>query len=223
MKTLFISCLTACSILLACNRSSTKDQLAAGKEEPLTDSAPLGASQTAQDSLMIKLGIETNRIPVSAGESVGTLKLKTPSDTLFTLLGKADSTAADMCKDLSAWQPEKARLRVYSLCDNDFDMRKSMQVIGLGGAPFSTGAGLNEESTFAELRQAYPGLEIVGSYSSGGEILFVADDVEKGISFELSDTSAGTRASAVLVHLPGKPITTTTIPLYPGLITILEQ
>src|SRR5690606_21279322 len=51
---------------------------------------------------------------IKAGQSAGILQLEMPSDSVFHLLGSADSTAAAMCMDLSAWHSECAPLRIYS-------------------------------------------------------------------------------------------------------------
>lgn len=189
-----------------------EDSLAAGAPGRGTE-----ANTAATDPLFLKLTGNSGLLEVSAGGAAGILQLKAPSDTLHALLGKADSTAVDMCKDLSSWTSGEGTLRIYSLCDNDLDMRKSMQIISVTGFPFTTDAGVSAESTFQEIKQSYPGIKLLGKVPGQAQTFFVADDAEQGIAFELSDTSASGRCLGVLIHLPGKPVTATNIPLYPSL------
>ncbi|QEC53975.1 hypothetical protein EDD80_108154 [Anseongella ginsenosidimutans] len=203
---------------LSCNTPRQEKQTA--QEAQIAQEELTGREDSAkalQDSLHFKLAGNTGPVRVIAGEAAGMLRLKAPSDTLLQVLGKADSTAVDMCKDLSSWYSDKTRLRIYSLCDNDLEMRKSMQVIALSGSSFSTGSGITDKSTFSAVRQNHPGLQVLGKISKGDQTLFIADDIQKGIAFELSDTATAGRILGVLVHLPGKAVTATTIPLYPGL------
>lgn len=214
--TAYVILFTGLFLLASCNaprqdkgsEQHAGDSLAAGTKDE-------GAAAPA-DPLFLKLAGSNGSLGVSAGKAAGILQLKAPSDTLHTLLGKADSTAADMCKDLSAWTSGEGDLRIYSLCDNDLDMRKSMQVIAISGFPFTTASGVSGQSTFAEIKQRYPGLRVLGKVNRQAQTFFVADDVKQGIAFELSDTTSDGRCLGVLVHLPGKDVISTNIPLYPG-------
>lgn len=173
-----------------------------------------------EDPLYLRLaGSGGKEIPprITAGQAAGTLALKAPSDSLFARFGKPDSVAADMCKDLSYWYPGKAVLGVYSLCDNDLDMRKSIRMILLSGYPFSTAAGITDQSNYQAVRERYPGARPIGTFSRDGQTVVVVDDEGKGIAFELSDTTAGGRCTGVVIHPAGEAVTASNIPLYPGL------
>lgn len=192
-----------------------------GDTEALSDSlATLQTEEAPGDSLFLKIAGNTGQLKVTGALAAGVLKLKAPSENLTKLLGKADSTAVDMCKDFSFWHSDgSGSLSIYSLCDNDLDMRKSIQLIRVRGYPFVTGQGISEQSSYADIRKIYPGIQPAGKFVKDGQTIFVADDIQKGIAFELTDTTAGGRCLAVLAHLPGKAATTTTIPLYPGLVS----
>lgn len=174
---------------------------------------------TSEDSLYLRLaGSEESEMPLhlTAGKAAGTLELKAPSDSLFARFGKPDSVAVDMCKDLSYWYSDEALLGVYSLCDNDLDMRKSVRMILLSGYPFSTGAGVTDQSDYQTVRQSYPGALPIGTFTRGEQKVVVVDDAKKGITFELSDTTGG-HCTGVVIHPAGEAVTASNIPLYPGL------
>ncbi|MFS8615198.1 MAG: hypothetical protein FWJ85_00130 [Solitalea sp.] len=169
------------------------------------------------DPLIAKIVSDPGVLRIKAGQSAGILQLKMPSDSVFHLLGSADSTAAAMCKDLSAWHSESARLRIYSLCDNDLDMRKSVQVLAVCGVPFETAEGITAQSSLPEIRQHYPGTRLLGQIAPNAQSGYLAGDTTRGIAFALSDTTAAGRIQCVLIHLPGKSVTSTNIPFYPDL------
>src|SRR3546814_4847802 len=74
------------------------------------------------------------------------------SSDLFDRLGKPDSGDAAMCKSWAMWYWKDSirntsnEFDVYSSCDPDLDMRKSIQILRLSGAKFITDLGISESS-----------------------------------------------------------------------------
>ncbi|GAA4300457.1 hypothetical protein [Compostibacter hankyongensis] len=153
------------------------------------------------------------------------LKAEVEKSRIFDLLGPADSGDAAMCKSWAMWYwgdtvaAQGKELDIYSVCDPDIDMRKSIQLVRVSGVPFRTATGLSENSAAADIRRQHPHATSLGRFKKpDGSIISLLDDVAAGITFELApaggpDTGEG-RCTGADIHLPGKKVTDTYIPFY---------
>lgn len=215
----FLSLYAAMSLVaVSCNPGGTT--YSRNRQDSLRAAAHQNEEPGLQDSLYLKAG-EDSTLRVVAGSHIGLLRLKVLSDELRAILGQPDSVGAGMCKDMALWYSgttgkQSGEIKVYSVCDNDLNMRKAVKAIRLAGYPFLAQAGISEKSTYAGVKNAFPGALTLGRYTAGEENRFLLGDTAKGIVFEFTDTLATGRCRAVAIYTPSEPILRTTIPFYPG-------
>jgi len=192
---------------------TAKNERASSKD---TVSLETGSSETLIDSASTKIA-EGDTVYAIAGKSIGKFQLKQEIEQarLFEALGKVDSGDAAMCKSWSMWYldkkvPEK-EFDVYSACDADFDMRKTIQILRLAGVSFLTESGISEKSSINQLKSFYPEALILEHLESpSSELVTLFDDVSSGIAFELINN----KITAVVVHKAGEELTDTYLPFY---------
>lgn len=178
-------------------------------------------STSTPDSVAMNIGSDT--LLIQPGKAIGRFQLDDDVEEvkLFDRLGKPDSGDAAMCKSWAMWYwTDSARnssneFDVFSSCDPDLDMRKSIQVLRLSGAKFMTDLGISEASTKADIQEMFPEIMAVEGFSTpDGKSVFLTDDREAGIAFEFAAAGDTAVVSAVIVHQPGKPLTDSYLPLY---------
>lgn len=59
----------------------------------------------------------------------------------------------------------------------------------------------------------YGKLPLATTYRVASRPRYLYDDVQRGVAFETDGTASNSRCQAILVHLPGKAITQSALPL----------
>lgn len=189
---------------------STNDSLS-------TDSAGLTDSVIA-DTVISKF-TDQETIRVVAGNSIGDFLIgqEVEESNLFNRLGEVDSADAAMCKSWSMWYFDDEvngagrEFDLYSACDADIDMRKSIQIMRLSNIEFELDNGISLGDDLSVLKESYPNAnELIYTDASNGAIIQVFDDVAEGIAFELSNDVV----RAVIVHVPDQSIENMYLPFY---------
>lgn len=160
-------------------------------------------------------------IRVVAGNSIGDFLIdqEVEESNLFNRLGEVDSADAAMCKSWSIWYLEDkntpahpvAEFDVYSACDAEIDMKKSIQVMRLNEVDFEMDNGISFGDDLSIIKESYPdAVELSFTDALSDTIVRVYDDVEAGIAFELRDDEV----RAVIVHVPNQGIENMYLPFY---------
>jgi hypothetical protein len=219
-KILFIAMISW--VWMSCQTPSSPKQPAEG--DSVAGVPPPASPKPAPpaDSLLLKLGTGKS-ISVVPGRSVGSLHIKEEDSVVFNVLGRADSGDAAMCKSWAMWYDNPANpageVDIFSECDPDVDMRKTIQQVRLAGLDFTTSNGLNAQSSYADIRKAHPQAVILGRFNTPREgTVVLLDDVEAGIAFAIKsanvDPPGNALCSSIVVHVPGKKATETYLPFY---------
>lgn len=160
-------------------------------------------------------------IRVVAGNSIGDFLIEQEMEesNLFNRLGEVDSADAAMCKSWSIWYLENKNapihpapeFDVYSACDADIDMKKSIQVMRLSEVDFEMDNGISFGANVSVLKESYPeAVELSFTDAVSDTIVKVYDDVAAGIAFELRNEEI----RAVIVHVPNQGIENMYLPFY---------
>src|SRR5690606_12446426 len=120
---------------------------------------------------------------------------------IFEVLGKADSTDAAMCKSWNAWflnkELPRKEFNVYSVCDPNYDMKKSIKIIRLANAEFTTEKGITNKSTLKDLQEHLSEkVTIEDLENPSSDIVTLVDFESEGIAFEIMNN----KITAVIVH-----------------------
>lgn len=172
------------------------------------------------DTIVVKF-TDQPIIRVVAGNSIGDFLIdqEVEESNLFNRLGEVDSADAAMCKSWSIWYLEDkntpahpvAEFDVYSACDAEIDMKKSIQVMRLNEVDFEMDNGISFGDDLSIIKESYPNaVELSFTDALSDTIVRVYDDVEAGIAFELRDDEV----RAVIVHVPNQGIENMYLPFY---------
>lgn len=172
------------------------------------------------DTIVVKF-TDQPMIRVVAGNSIGDFLIdqEVEESNLFNRLGEVDSADAAMCKSWSIWYLEDnntpthpvPEFDVYSACDAEIDMKKSIQVMRLSEVDFEMDNGISFGDDLSIIKESYPdAVELSFTDALSDTIVRVYDDVEAGIAFELSDDEV----RAVIVHVPNQGIENMYLPFY---------
>ncbi|GGF12203.1 hypothetical protein [Hymenobacter cavernae] len=161
---------------------------------------------------LLSLASAPNKL-IIPGRSLGNISLGASPETLQQFGHPATSDGA-MQKAWATWygQPTTAgaaptQLDVYTNATGP-DMRKTIQMVRATSSWFRTINGLHCGSTLASIRHAYEPLTLATSYAPApkASLHYIYDNAKAGIAFEMDGKTAGSRCTAIIVHLPGKAV-----------------
>ena len=156
-----------------------------------------------------------NRLIVP-GRSLGNLRLGENSATALPPLGKASAGDAAMQKAWGTWYGRKpangsapTQLDVYTAPQNNDVDNHTVQVVRATSSWFQLANGLSAGSRLSTIRAVYGRLPLATSYRLAAGNRYLYDDVQKGVAFEIDGTASSSRCRAIIVHVPGKAVTST--------------
>jgi len=156
---------------------------------------------------------------VVPGRSLGNITLGASATTL-TALGPATSSDAATQKAWSTWLGSRpatggapTQLDVYTAPAGHDVEHHTVQVVRATSPWFHLANGLRPGARLSAIRQAYGKLPLATTYRVASRPRYLYDDVPRGVAFETDGTASSSRCQAVLVHLPGKAITQSALPL----------
>ena len=176
-------------------------------------------SLLSASACLVLTASSTPNAMVVPGRSLGTVALGAPATTLATL-GPAAAGDAAMQKSWGTWYGRRpndgtapTQLDVYSaLAGNDPD-QPTVQVVRATSPWFHLANGLRVGARFSAIRAVYGPLSLAATYQLAAGKRYLYDDVRRGIAFELDGRSSASRCRALLVHLPGRAVNATYLPL----------
>lgn len=160
---------------------------------------------------------KSDTLEIRPGAAVGTLVLKTLiSDSLWLDLGRPDSSDAAMCKSWSMWYWGDRELDLFSVCDPEVDMQKTLKIIRVRGFRYrilQEGIHLNTSSELAEIQAQFPQGRLVDMGPEGiPNTHDLYQDTTQGIAFELN---AEGKQAGVLIFPKGTSLEHQYIPAIP--------
>jgi hypothetical protein len=154
---------------------------------------------------------------VVPGRSIGSLRLGTDPAISLPPLGPSATTDGAMLKAWATWYGQgkpASQLDVYTAPPpGDDGSHKSVQVVRATSAFFRLANGLHNGSTLTQIKAAYGRLPLAITYRLAAGTRYLYDDVAHGIAFETDGTAAGSHCRALIVHLPGRAVAQTNLPL----------
>lgn len=170
--------------------------------------------------LTVSLGVAPTPTPaqlVVPGRSIGSLRLGTDPAVSLSPLGPPGNTDGAMLKAWATWYGQgrpPAQLDVYTAPPpGDDGSHKSVQVVRATSTYFRLANGLRNGSTLTQIRAVYGRLPLATTYRLAAGKRYVYDDVARGIAFETDGTAVSSHCRALIVHLPGRAVAQTNLPL----------
>jgi hypothetical protein len=157
---------------------------------------------------------------ITPGTGIGNTFLEESPDTLRAILGKPDLSDAAMGKVWLTWFGKKrdehnnrTQVDVFLTYRDSTMSDRVVRQIRTTSSWFRLEDSLHVYSDFSSMRNAFPGLRYVGKYSSGARELKIYDDLAKGVAFETVTAAGQTLCTAILVHVPGTPLSSVFFPI----------
>jgi hypothetical protein len=183
-----------------------------------------------KDTTRIITDTITGRISADSiipGKGIGQIALNEKRESVIAKLGRPDAGDAAMGKAISIWHSKRKgndstvhSVTVYSTTNfGDKEESHKVQSIRITSPVFITAQSIKCSSTLAFLKIQCPEIRNPQSFykdSSTGEKINIYENVKTGIAFEIN--SAG-KCIGISVHKPGKKITQTYLPMFPGLVS----
>ena len=212
-------CIIIAILLSACNSNKTpreeiKSDTAATL--PVTDS---NNNNVKDDSVTLnaKNNVEVNQLIVP-GESIGKAVLNMDAAGLETEFGKPDMSDAAMGKAWLTWygkkdeHSNKTELNIYTTYKDTSMREKAVQQIRTTSSFFSTENRVHVYSSLNEIRKAFPAIQKLSKLPGDNRNIFMYDDVQSGIAFEIADANDQKICTAIIVHIKGKKVSDVYIP-----------
>jgi len=212
-------CISIATLLFACNSNKTPPE---GKiNDTVADIASTDSSNSnaKNDSIALTAenNVEANKLIV-AGESIGKAVLNTDAANLETEFGKPDMSDAAMGKAWLTWYGKKdehnnkTQLDIYTTYKDTSMREKTVQQIRTTSSFFSTDNNVHVYSSLNEIRKAFPAIQKLNKLPDNNRDIFVYDDVQSGIAFEIADANGQKICTAIIVHIKGKKVSDIYIP-----------
>ena len=212
-------CISIATLLFACNSNKTPPE---GKiNDTVADIASTDSSNSnaKNDSIALTAenNVEANKLIV-AGESIGKAVLNTDAANLETEFGKPDMSDAAMGKAWLTWYGKKdehnnkTQLDIYTTYKDTSMREKTVQQIRTTSSFFSTDNNVHVYSSLNEIRKAFPTIQKLNKLPDNNRDIFVYDDVQSGIAFEIADANGQKICTAIIVHIKGKKVSDIYIP-----------
>lgn len=156
------------------------------------------------------------------GKSIGQITIDEKMEDVAKLLGTPDAGDAAMGKSISVWysknSPNKYSTTIYSTSNfNDKDESRKVQNIRVTSPYFITENYIKCGSDLSFIQQKYPEMKMPQSYYKDTILLTrinIFENIVEGIAFEINKSD---KCVGISVYKPGKSITQTYFPVFPGL------
>ena len=212
-------CISIATLLFACNSNKTPPEGKINDTVANIASTDSSNSNAKNDSIALTAenNVEANKLIV-AGESIGKAVLNTDAANLETEFGKPDMSDAAMGKAWLTWYGKKdehnnkTQLDIYTTYKDTSMREKSVQQIRTTSSFFSTDNNVHVYSSLNEIRKAFPAIQKLNKLPDNNRDIFVYDDVQSGIAFEIADANGQKICTAIIVHIKGKKVSDIYIP-----------
>ncbi len=216
MKTLILLLLSL-TMLFACNNKKTTS----------TSTLPTTTLKHTVDSIGEALPIADSFVTPTAkqliipGKSIGQITIDEKMEEVAKLLGIPDAGDAAMGKSISIWysknSPNKYSTTIYSTSNfGDKDEARKVQNIRVTSPYFITENFIRCGNDLSFIQQKYPELKKPKSYykdTTTQTNINIFENIKDGIAFEINESN---KCVGISVYKPGKRITQTYLPLFPG-------
>ncbi|HEX5152500.1 MAG TPA: hypothetical protein VFW07_13715 [Parafilimonas sp.] len=213
-------CLSVAILLLSCNNTDSVSQKETNNDTASV-SAPADSSISVlrNDSMALNTqnNIEANKT-IIPGESIGKAVLNTDAANLETEFGKPDMSDAAMGKAWLTWYGKKdehnnkTELNIYTTYKDTSMQEKTVQQIRTTSSFFSTENNVRVYSSLNEIKKAFPAIQNLNKLQGSNRNIFLYDDVQNGIAFEIADANDQKICTAITVHIKGKKVADIYIP-----------
>jgi len=212
-------CISIATLLFACNSNKTPPEGKINDTVANAASTDSSNSNAKNDSIALTAenNVEANKLIV-AGESIGKAVLNTDAANLETEFGKPDMSDAAMGKAWLTWYGKKdehnnkTQLDIYTTYKDTSMREKTVQQIRTTSSFFSTDNNVHVYSSLNEIRKAFPAIQKLNKLPDNNRDIFVYDDVQSGIAFEITETNGQKICTAIIVHIKGKKVSDIYIP-----------
>ena len=212
-------CISIATLLFACNSNKTPPEGKINDTVANIASTDSSNSNAKNDSIALTAenNVEANKLIV-AGESIGKAVLNTDAANLETEFGKPDMSDAAMGKAWLTWYGKKdehnnkTQLDIYTTYKDTSMREKTVQQIRTTSSFFSTDNNVHVYSSLNEIRKAFPAIQKLNKLPDNNRDIFVYDDVQSGIAFEIADANGQKICTAIIVHIKGKKVSDIYIP-----------
>ena len=164
--------------------------------------------------------LSSDRI-ITPGTSIGQTFLEESPDTLIAILGKPDYEDAAMGKAWLTWFGKKrdehnnsTELNVFLTYRDSSMTKKAVRQIRTTSSWFLLQDSLHVYASFPAIKSAFPAIKYSGEYKEAGRLFKIYDDLDQGIAFETVTAGGQTLCTAILIHVPGKPLTAVYFPIH---------
>ena len=206
-------------ILISCHNQNDKPRQTQSVKQPASatpDTASINAPeqepQTPDSAFLI--------IP---GEKVGQIALGMSAEKVNSLLGKPDSGDAAMGKSLSFWISKSNHrppqyVAIYTTISNDASSQHLVRQVQVTSPRFQTTDSIHTGDMIEKIRASYTLTPVAYFTNKYRERVFIFDDEEKGIAFEV--TAPDSMCTAITVHRAGEKIKQTYLPVRPDMVRL---
>ena len=212
-------CISITLLLLACNsnKPSPEEKINdTAAEITVTDST---GTSLKNDSVVLNAesNAKANKV-IIPGESIGNALLNTNADSLETEFGKPDMSDAAMGKAWLTWYGKrdehnnKTELNIYTTYKDTSMREKTVQQIRTTSSFFYTENNVHVYSSLNEIKKAFPAVQKLNKLPDNNRHIFIYDDVQNGIAFEIADADDQKICIAIIVHSKGKKVSDIYIP-----------
>jgi hypothetical protein len=157
---------------------------------------------------------------IAPGKLIGKTRIGENAEMLSKTLGKPDMSDAAMGKAWLTWYGKKrdehnnrTELNIYTTYKDSTMATKVVKHIRTTSSWFMVRDSLHVYSDFASIQSVFPNLQYVGKYQDDTRVIKLYDDARQGIAFEVVSANKQRICTGIIVHVPGKSIAATYIPL----------
>lgn len=178
---------------------------------------------SVRDTLQIPDSIikPTAKQLIIPGKSIGQITIDEKMEEVAKLLGIPDDGDAAMGKSISIWYSKnplnKYSTTIYSTSNfGDKDESRKVQNIRVTSPYFITENFIRCGNDLSFIQQKYPELKKPKSYyqdTTTKTNINIFENIKDGIAFEINESN---KCVGISVYKPGKRITQTYLPLFPG-------
>lgn len=158
---------------------------------------------------------------ITPGTSIGQTFLEESPDTLIAILGKPDYQDAAMGKAWLTWFGKKrdehnnaTELNVFVTYRDSSMTGKVVRQIRTTSSSFRLRDSLHVYASLPSISQSFPEIKFTGSYKEGKRSFRIYDALDQGVAFETVTANGQTLCTAILVHVPGVPLTAVYFPIH---------
>ncbi len=180
-------------------------------------------NDTVVDTLPIidSVNITSAKQLIEPGKGIGQITIDEKMEEVAHLLGIPDAGDAAMGKSISIWYsknpPKKYSSTIYSTSNfGDKDESRKVQNIRVTSPYFITANNISCGSDLSFILQKYPELKKPKTYYKDTITqtkINIYENIKGGIAFEVNKSN---KCVGISVYKPGKRITQTYLPLFPG-------